>query len=153
MKVLLANDGSKIAKDALEWYLQNLHRDDNRLYIAHVVDSRYGFENKDPVVPGDQHFFVLVHNEKEDKAKTLSAEMETFLKDNKISGEVNILYGDAGEEIVKRASEVDACLVVTGTRGLGVIRRTVLGSVSQYVLHHSNVPVAIYTDKCFKGKK
>lgn len=71
----------------------------------------------------------------------------------KISGEVNILYGDAGEEIVKRASEVDACLVVTGTRGLGVIRRTVLGSVSQYVLHHSNVPVAIYTDKCFKGKK
>lgn len=71
----------------------------------------------------------------------------------KISGEVNILYGDAGEEIVKRASEVDACLVVTGTRGLGVIRRTVLGSVSQYVLHHSNVPVAIYNDKCFKGKK
>lgn len=71
----------------------------------------------------------------------------------KISGEFNILYGDAGEEIVKRASEVDACLVVTGTRGMGVIRRTVLGSVSQYVLHHSNVPVAIYTDKCFKGKK
>lgn len=27
-------------------YLQNLHRDDNRLYIVHVVDSRYGFENK-----------------------------------------------------------------------------------------------------------
>lgn len=152
MKVLLANDGSKIAKEALEWYLQNLHSDENRLYIVHVVDSRYGFENKDPIVPGDQHFYVLVHDEKKDYAKTLSSEMENFLKDSKISGEVNILYGDAGEEIVKRASEIGASLVVTGSRGLGVIRRTVLGSVSQYVLHHAKVPVVIYTDKCFKQK-
>lgn len=69
-----------------------------------------------------------------------------------ISGGFNILHGDPGEEIVERASEVEASLVVTGTRGLGVIRRTVLGSVSQYVLHHSKVPVAIYTDKSFKQK-
>lgn len=35
-------------------YLQNLHRDDNRLYIVHVVDSRYGFENK-----GELKFFSI----------------------------------------------------------------------------------------------
>lgn len=35
-------------------YLQNLHTDDNRLYIVHVVDSRYGFENK-----GELKFFSI----------------------------------------------------------------------------------------------
>ena len=48
---------------------------------------------------------------------------------------------------MKRAREIGASLVVTGSRGLGVIRRTVLGSVSDYVLHHVKVPVVIYTDK------
>lgn len=52
-----------------------------------------------------------------------------------INGEVSLLYGDAGEEIVKKARQIGASLVVTGSRGLGVIRRTVLGSVSDYVLH------------------
>lgn len=48
----------------------------------------------------------------------------------KISGEFNILYGDVGEEIVKRVFEVDVCFVVIGIRGMGVIRWMVLGSVS-----------------------
>ena len=30
-----------------------------------------------------------------------------------------------------------------GTRGLSTIRRTVLGSVSDYVLHHTTIPVAV----------
>ncbi|XP_078315304.1 universal stress protein Sll1388-like isoform X2 [Crassostrea virginica] len=144
MKVLLATDESKIAKETLKWYMQNLHKDDNQLNLVHVIDNCYQFENK-----GDQHLFVLAHDEKKDNAKKLMVEMEDFLKSNKINGEVSLLYGDAGEEIVKRARQIGASLVVTGSRGLGVIRRAVLGSVSDYVLHHVNVPVVIYTDKYF----
>lgn len=39
--------------------------------------------------------------------------------------------------------EVKATYVVTGTRGQGKIRRTILGSVSDYIVHHSPVPVVV----------
>lgn len=51
--------------------------------------------------------------------------------------------GEAGETIVAKAHELKADMIVTGTRGLGTIRRTIIGSVSDYILHHSDVPVFV----------
>jgi len=51
--------------------------------------------------------------------------------------------GSAGHSIVERAEKEQADLIVTGSRGLGVIRRTILGSVSDYVLHHAKIPVLV----------
>ena len=38
---------------------------------------------------------------------------------------------------------VDFSLIVMGTRGQGTIRRTILGSVSDYVIHHAHCPVLV----------
>lgn len=51
--------------------------------------------------------------------------------------------GKPGEGIVKCAEKESADIIVMGTRGLSSLRRTVLGSVSDYVLHHSQRPVAV----------
>ena len=48
-----------------------------------------------------------------------------------------------GEGICGAATEYKADLIIMGTRGLSTLRRTVLGSVSDYVLHHSHTPVAV----------
>ena len=48
-----------------------------------------------------------------------------------------------GRAIVETADKEHASLVVMGTRGLGKLRRTILGSVSSYVLHHAHCPVVI----------
>jgi nucleotide-binding universal stress UspA family protein len=52
-------------------------------------------------------------------------------------------HGDPGPLIVAKAKECGASAIVMGSRGQGKIRRTVLGSVSDYILHHSDVPVLI----------
>ena len=48
-----------------------------------------------------------------------------------------------GSAIVNMAKEKNAELIVMGTRGLSTLRRTVLGSVSDYVLHHTDCPIAV----------
>ena len=48
-----------------------------------------------------------------------------------------------GEAIVRQAEKVEAHLIIMGTRGLGALRRTLLGSVSDYVIHESTVPVTV----------
>jgi nucleotide-binding universal stress UspA family protein len=51
--------------------------------------------------------------------------------------------GKPGEAIVKISKDEKATLIVIGCRGLGSVRRTLMGSVSDYVVHHAHCPVAV----------
>ena len=47
------------------------------------------------------------------------------------------------EEIVSLAEEIGAGLIVVGSRGLGGIRRALIGSVSDSVVRHAHCPVLV----------
>ncbi|MEV4058764.1 universal stress protein [Nonomuraea dietziae] len=47
------------------------------------------------------------------------------------------------QAIVDLADELDASLVITGSRGLAGVRSVLLGSVSNHVLHHARRPTLI----------
>ena len=49
-----------------------------------------------------------------------------------------------GHAIVKKAEAVGAEMIVLGSHGHGALKRTILGSTTNYVLHHAKVPVLIY---------
>ncbi|MFD1935726.1 MULTISPECIES: universal stress protein [Nonomuraea] len=53
--------------------------------------------------------------------------------------------------IVDVANELDATLIVTGTRGMGGVKSLLLGSTSDRVLHHAGRPVLIVPAK--EGEK
>jgi nucleotide-binding universal stress UspA family protein len=52
-------------------------------------------------------------------------------------------YGDAGFALVDIAANVDAGLLVVGSVGHGGIVGALLGSVSQYCVHHATCPVVV----------
>lgn len=51
--------------------------------------------------------------------------------------------GDPAETITEYAKEINADLIIMGSRGLGLVRGVLLGSVSKYVLEHTKCPVLI----------
>jgi nucleotide-binding universal stress UspA family protein len=51
--------------------------------------------------------------------------------------------GKPAEEISALAGELDADLVIVGSRGVGVVRRLIMGSVSEGVVHGASCPVLV----------
>jgi len=54
-----------------------------------------------------------------------------------------VRIGDPGKEICAEAKESSIDFIVMGYRGLGAVKRAILGSVATHVLHETTCPVMI----------
>ena len=61
--------------------------------------------------------------------------------------------GKPGEVICRVAEEEQADMIICGTRGVGKIRRTIMGSVSDYVVHHAHCPVIVCRHPKFRQRR
>ncbi|WAR25520.1 YQA3-like protein [Mya arenaria] len=81
------------------------------------------------------------------KVAALEKKYKALVQEKKLTGKFRTGQGKPGEVICRISEEEKCVLVVTGTRGLGTVRRTFLGSVSDYIIHHSHVPVLVARSK------
>jgi nucleotide-binding universal stress UspA family protein len=79
----------------------------------------------------------------EPAAEVLHAQVAALRRDGVAVAGEHLLMGVAAEEIAGLATTIGAQLVVTGSRGLGLIKRLALGSVSEGVVNHSTAPVLV----------
>lgn len=68
---------------------------------------------------------------------------EEKLKERNIKGSVQFEVGKPGEIVLAYADRYRGTHIVMGTRGFGLLRRTILGSTSEYVIHHAKIPVTV----------
>jgi nucleotide-binding universal stress UspA family protein len=61
----------------------------------------------------------------------------TVLRDAGFEVATSILEGSAVDQILKRAEAISADLVAVGARGLGPVKRALLGSTSDQVVRHA----------------
>lgn len=143
--VLIAVDPSENAKAAFQWYLNQVHKKDDYVVICHipemqdlpVLSFKYGLN-----IPVDEWQKSL--KESAEKVKQLEDYYEVELTQKKVQHKIKSeSCKNPGQGIISMSEAEKASLIVIGTRGLDVIRRTVLGSVSDYVVHHSRVPVLV----------
>lgn len=85
----------------------------------------------------------MYRKEMEEK-KVIEDKYEGKAKEKNMNIKFDIRYGKPGESIVAAANDLRASFVMMGTRGMGTIRRTILGSVSDYVVHHCQCPVIVH---------
>ncbi len=60
-----------------------------------------------------------------------------------IEGILRTATGKPGEVICQISDEEEAAMIIVGSRGMGKIRRTILGSVSDYLVNHAYCPVVV----------
>lgn len=148
MKVLIAVDPSEIAEKAFEWYFENCHKTENEVHICHEMEQpmlpNTTYTIMGPYFPAEEIKDILHEHQKQWKALQDHYKRKCEKIENlqfKIHFEQT--NQKSGTGIVKMAESLGVNMIVMGTRGQGALRRTILGSVSDYVLHHAKVPVAI----------
>ncbi|KAK7101507.1 universal stress protein in QAH/OAS sulfhydrylase 3'region-like [Littorina saxatilis] len=145
-KIIIAMDGSKQSEYALSYYKENVeHKGDD---VTIVFAAEHGNLTSQPVFSTDPQFLARMCSEEEGEIKKLVDKLEKMLTEAGVPGKVLRYSGNTpGEAVIKASQELGADLIITGTRGLGKIRRTLMGSVSQYIVHHAHVPVLVCREK------
>jgi nucleotide-binding universal stress UspA family protein len=132
-KIIVALDGSKNSKRGLDMAIYFARQHDTKLTGVHVICKipKEFQKLKYPEKP-----LLLEANRIMEYAKKRSAQ-------NGILFEQKISFGDIGTEIIKFAANLDYDIIIIGARGRGALQEVLLGSVSNYVVHKSKIPVLI----------
>jgi nucleotide-binding universal stress UspA family protein len=133
-KILLAADGSEEAKLAAAVAGALAGGTDSELHVVTVG----------PFLPT-----VFASTEEEparmarEARRTLDEQVALIEAAGGGVAQAHLRLGGAAEEIVALAENVGADLIAMGSRGRGGIRRALMGSVSERVVHHAHCPVMI----------
>ncbi|ELU15280.1 hypothetical protein CAPTEDRAFT_171183 [Capitella teleta] len=136
--IVLAVDDSVHSMRAVKHYLKVVHQPDCHVLLTHSAEIPY-----QPVQPLREEVVKDIVEHTAKAAQAVEEKYAKMLDDAKVPYELRSEFGHPGEYICKVAKEVSAAMIVMGTRGMGVLRRTIMGSVSDYVLHHSHCAVLV----------
>ncbi|XP_060076059.1 universal stress protein YxiE-like [Ylistrum balloti] len=139
--VVVAIDESEDAEYAFDFYIQNVKREEDSVVLV-TVPEYHGIFNSSILFSDPATVAVLVKEEQK-RIQYILQKYTKKMQNANIGGKLREDVGKIGETILSVAREENANLIVVGSRGLGKVRRTILGSVSDYCLHHSTVPVLI----------
>jgi len=144
MKILLAVDGSASSDEAIAEILRRPWPEQTEVRVITVFETPV-MVGMEPWAGGPIYFDDL-QKAASSAANTVVEDTLTKLKaspNKKLKATGEVIQGSPGQEIVEKAEQWGADLIVMGSRGLGAWNRLLLGSVSNAVVHHAKCSVEI----------
>lgn len=141
-KVLVAADGSEEAKLAADAAVDLSNCTGSELHVA-TVRAEYHPVYHEVSVP--THLYEKALETLEREAQGILDEQSRRIEEagGKVA-QTHVGVGDRrDQEIVRIAEEIGAGLIVVGSRGLGGLKRALMGSVSDSVVRHAHCPVMV----------
>ena len=136
-RILIAIDGSPASHEAVEFGVELAAEQNAAVIFVHVVRpldvvpmTCFGMAEARPHHVGEEDRQPLV-------------EARSVADQHGVCATVKLLIGDAVDEIVACADNLDVDLIVIGSRGHGTLTSALLGSVSRGVVSESKRPVLI----------
>ena len=146
-RILLATDGSEDAAFAARTALNLANKTSSELHVVYVEEMPRRLSTSEPTsLEGliDPEFDEKMRQHAQAAASQLLEEQVQKIKE--AGGEIaqaHPKFGRPYAEIVHLAEELDAGIVVVGSRGAGGVRRAHLGIVSDSVVRHAHCPVLV----------
>ncbi|KAI9313422.1 hypothetical protein BX666DRAFT_1817847, partial [Dichotomocladium elegans] len=139
-RVVCISIDSNSAKYVIDWALANFIRPETDLIVlvhVRVLDM--------PMAPyvDAAGYMDDVAEERRNESHDLLKMHASQLWEKKIACKAVSMIGDPKAEIIRKAEEVHANALIMGSRNLGTIKRTLLGSVSDHCVHHAPCTVII----------
>ncbi|KAK1390383.1 Adenine nucleotide alpha hydrolases-like superfamily protein [Heracleum sosnowskyi] len=154
-RVGVAVDFSDCSKKALKWAIDNVARKGDHLILINIQPEGYyeGGEMQlweatgSPFVPLSEFsdsnamkkYGVKPDAETLDIVNTAAAQKEFLAL-------MKIYWGDAREKLCEAVDDIPLSCLVIGNRGLGKIKRAIMGSVSNHVVNNAHCPVTVVKD-------
>ncbi len=136
-KVLLATDGSEEADRALRVAVELAEKTGGELHLIHVWSAPLYYHP-------ERHGYPQLYEKQLGEAQQKLGELvERVTVSGGSVAEAHLGAGSPAHEIVATAEDLGASLVVMGSRGLGGLRRSLMGSVSESVMRHAHCPVMV----------
>ncbi|WP_119067838.1 universal stress protein [Rubrobacter indicoceani] len=136
-KVLLAVSDSEDATLALRAAVDLTNKADSELHLAHAWQAAPPYSHPAIAMATDSGVC------EEDARKVLFQQLDALYAAGGTAAGAHLLRGRPSTRIAVLADELGAGLIITGSRGLGTIRRLVVGSVSEGVVGLASRPVLV----------
>ena len=139
-RILLATDGSEEAELAALRAVELAKNTDSELHVVHVGVVPIFLKS----YPGTLGYYGKLYEQIEEVSRELLRKQSWRVKaaGGTVAG-THLRMGQVDLEIVALAEELGADLIVMGSRGLGGVRRALMGSVSDSVVRHAHCPVLV----------
>lgn len=149
-KILVCLDGSKLAEQILPYAAEEALRFQGNLVLFQVLPEPVVFS---PSIPGAEAAPIQTDTMLEEAKKALDEARDYLEKTAKplrkkgIQVEAVSVLGRAGEAILGYAESNNVNLITIATHGRSGLRRGLFGSVADYVLRESGLPMLVIRPK------
>ncbi|GAV58441.1 Usp domain-containing protein [Cephalotus follicularis] len=144
-------DYSPTSKAALKWAANNLIEDGDRIILIHVQPPNADHTRKQlfedtgsPLVPleefRDTNFSKQYGLTNDPEVLDI---LDTVSRTRGAKVVAKVYWGDPREKLCYAVDDLKLDSLVVGSRGLGALKRVLLGSVSKYVVTNASCPVTV----------
>jgi nucleotide-binding universal stress UspA family protein len=140
-KILLATDGSEEARQATQAAAELSKDTGSEVHVTYVLPSPRELRGHH-TYSRDVMRSVLEQAEREARS-FLEAQAKQVGESGGKVAETHLRAGEPDKEIVKLSEELGAGAIVIGSRGLGALKRALMGTVSESVVRHAHCPVFV----------
>lgn len=147
-RILLASDGSKGSELAAKTAAELSRKFGSSLYLIHVMPVSSFHSDFGPKDSLEEDDTLTIYVEDAERAQDLLEKQVRQLEDEGVAVEkAHLRTGEPDAEIVTFAEEIEADLVVVGSRGTGAVERSTMGSVSESIVRHAHCPVLVVREQ------